>query len=161
INDWFRESSDVLLAGLLKSPPMVAAPAPKTARAPSTSKADMPAMKSMVDKKGTPGMAMPMRDVGDIPFQSGLVNGKGRAPGPPGPLTTVAVGAGETIRLRLINGSSTYSFRCQIDGHPLTVIASDGSPVEPMVVDNLVFAPGERYDVLLKARGRGVHWIRA
>jgi multicopper oxidase len=41
------------------------------------------------------------------------------------------------------------------------VIATDGSPVKPVVVDNLVFAPGERYDVLLKAQGRGVHWIRA
>jgi multicopper oxidase len=157
INDWFRESGDALLAGLLKSPPMAGMPAARKA-AP---KAGMPAMKEMAGMEDMGGMAMPMRDVGDVPFQSGLVNGKGRAPGTKGPLTTVEVGDGETIRLRLINGSSTYAFRYQIDGHPLTVIASDGSPVKPVVVDNLVFAPGERYDVLLRARERGVHWIRA
>jgi multicopper oxidase len=157
INDWFRESGDALLAGLLKSPPMEDMPAAKKG-APKT---DMPAMRKMAGRGDTPGMALSMRDVGDVPFQSGLVNGKGRAPGTNGPLTTVEVGDGETIRLRLINGSSTYSFRCQIDGHSLTVIACDGSPVKPVVVDSLVFAPGERYDVLLKAQGRGVHWIRA
>jgi FtsP/CotA-like multicopper oxidase with cupredoxin domain len=149
INDWFRESGDALLAGLLKAPPMAEMPAAKGASAKAEKQAAM--------KK----MAMPLSDVGDIPFQSGLVNGRGRAPGTSGPLTTVAVGDGETLRLRLINGSSTYAFRFQIDGHPLTVIASDGAPVAPLVVDNLVFAPGERYDVLLEARGRGVHWIRA
>jgi FtsP/CotA-like multicopper oxidase with cupredoxin domain len=156
INDWFRESGDALLAGLLKSPAMGDMPAMKKAMP----KADMPAME-MDGMEDMPGMAMPMRDVGDIPFQSGLVNGKGKAPGTKVPLTTVEVVDGETIRLRLINGSSTYTFRYQIDGHPLTVISTDGSPVKPVVVDNLVFAPGERYDVLLKAQRRGVHWMRA
>jgi FtsP/CotA-like multicopper oxidase with cupredoxin domain len=28
-------------------------------------------------------------------------------------------------------------------------------------VDNLIFAPGERFDVLLRARAKGAHWIRA
>ena len=159
ISDWFRESGDVLLAGLLKSRPMENMPASKKA----TPKVDMPAMKKAPGMDDMPGMSMPMpmSDVGDVPFQSGLVNGKGRAAGTMGPLMTVEVGDGETIRFRLINGSSTYTFRCQIDGHPLTVIASDGSPLKPVVVDNLVIAPGERYDVLLKAQGRGVHWIRA
>src|SRR5205823_2905152 len=39
INDWFHESADELLAGLLKSPPMADMPAAK--------KAEMPAMKKM------------------------------------------------------------------------------------------------------------------
>jgi multicopper oxidase len=155
INDWFRESGDALLAGLVNPPAMKGMPAGKSmTRGPET-----PVMKDMPGKGGMPGMSM--KDLGDIPFQSGLVNGKGRAPGMKGPLTTIEVADGETIRLRLINGSSTYSFRFQVDGHPLTVIATDGSPVRPVVVDNLVFAPGERYDVLLKAKGRSVQWIRA
>ena len=126
-----------------------------------TPKAGMPGMKKTADKEEMPGMAMPMRDVADLPFQSGLVNGKVRAHGTKGLLTTLEINDGESIRLRLINGSSTYGFRFQIDGHPLTVIASDGSPMKPVVVDNLFFAPGERYDVLLKGQGRGIHWIRA
>jgi FtsP/CotA-like multicopper oxidase with cupredoxin domain len=151
IDDWFHETAESLLARLVKPPPG----------------AVMPAMKKMAGKEDMPksgmAMAMPMKDVADLPFESGLINGKGRAAGTNGPLTTVEVGEGETIRLRLINGSSTYSFRCQVDGHPLTVIAGDGAPVRPVAVDNLVLAPGERHDVLLKAqaRGRGVHWIRA
>jgi FtsP/CotA-like multicopper oxidase with cupredoxin domain len=157
INDWFLESGDALLAGLMNLPPMVNMPATKKA----TPKMNMSAMKKMARMDDMPGMAMAMMDVGDVPFQSGLVNGKGRAPGTMGRLTTVEVSDGETVRLRLINGSSTYTFRFQIDGHPLTLIASDGSPLKPIVVDNLTFAPGERYDVLLRAQGQGVHWIRA
>ena len=65
------------------------------------------------------------------------------------------------MRLRLINGSSTYALRFQVDGHSLTVIASDGQPIKPVRVDNLVMDVGETYDVLLKAYQEGVHWIRA
>jgi FtsP/CotA-like multicopper oxidase with cupredoxin domain len=102
------------------------------------------------------------KDVGDVPFQSGLINGKGRAPGDTkGALTTVEVKKGEKLRLRLINGSSTYAFRFQIDGHPLTVIATDGAPLRPVRVDNLVLGVGERYDVLLEAGRGGAHWVRA
>jgi FtsP/CotA-like multicopper oxidase with cupredoxin domain len=102
------------------------------------------------------------KDVGDVPFQSVLFNGKGRAPGDTtSPMTAVEVKKGETVRLRLINGSSTYAFRFQIDGHPLTVIATDGMPVAPVTVDNLLLNVGERYDVLLKANQDGAFWIRA
>ncbi len=45
-------------------------------------------------------------------------------------LATVKIKRGETLRLRLISGASTYQFRFQIDGHPLTVIASDGLAAE-------------------------------
>jgi FtsP/CotA-like multicopper oxidase with cupredoxin domain len=157
LNDWFRKSGDEILAGLLNSPPKGAMPVANKA----TPKTEMRAEKKMSGMENRTGMAMPMRDVGDVPFQSGLVNGKGRAPGTNGPLSTIEAGDGETIRLRIINASSTYSFRFQIDGHPLAVIATDGSPVQPVVVDNFIFAPGERVDVLLTARGRGVRWIRA
>jgi multicopper oxidase len=163
INDWFRESGDTLLAGLLKGAAMGAMPSMKKMN-PRPDMKEMEAMDDMPDMDmGTGGMAkdMKMKDVADIPFQSGLMRGKGRATGTKGPLTTIDIGDGKTLRLRLINGSSTYAFRFQVDGHPLTVIASDGSPMVPVVVDNLVFAPGERYDVLVKGQGRGIHWIRA
>jgi FtsP/CotA-like multicopper oxidase with cupredoxin domain len=136
INDWFWASGDDILAKLVKGMkiPM-----------------KMPEKMEVKDKP----------DVGDVPFQSGLINGKGRAPGDTkSPLTVVEVKKGEMLRLRLINGSSTYTLRFQVDGHPLTVIATDGSPMQPVQVDNLVVAVGERYDVLLKADQDGVHWIR-
>jgi FtsP/CotA-like multicopper oxidase with cupredoxin domain len=138
INDWFLQPGEALLAMLLKGMFM---------RMPGRKEP-----KEMKDKK----------DFGDVPFQSALINGKGRARGDTkSPLTTVTVKEGETLRLRLINGSSTYAFRFQIDGHPLTVIATDGAPVRPVRVENLVLSAGERYDVLLKADRVGAHWVRA
>jgi FtsP/CotA-like multicopper oxidase with cupredoxin domain len=135
INDWFLEPGDTLLARLLQG-----------------GMEKMPEEMQMKDRK----------DVGDVPFQSGLVNGKGRAPqDTKTPLTVIQVKRGETIRLRLINASSTYALRFQIDGHPLTVIASDGQPMKPVTVDNLPIGVGERYDVLLDANQSGAHWIRA
>jgi FtsP/CotA-like multicopper oxidase with cupredoxin domain len=103
----------------------------------------------------------PELDWGDVPFVSGLINGKGRAPNTRSPLTEVQIKDGEVVRLRLINGSSTYSLRFQIDNHPLTVIASDGQPLSPVTVDNLLIGVGERYDVLITGKGSGSHWIRA
>jgi FtsP/CotA-like multicopper oxidase with cupredoxin domain len=140
LNDWFLQTGDTLLADLVK-------------------KMDMN-LPSKMEKKA--GEKMEMKDVADIPFQSVLVNGKGRSPGDTkSPLAVVEAKNGEKIRLRLINGSSTYALRFQIDGHPLTVIATDGAPVRPVTVDNLVLGVGERYDVLIEAAGQGTHWIRA
>jgi FtsP/CotA-like multicopper oxidase with cupredoxin domain len=159
INDWFLRPAEEILAGLVH---------------PHRAAARMPAMtmkRGSSQKSGTSRMpanqGMPMKsmggkpDIGDVPFESALFNGVGRFAGTRAPLTTLRVRAGETLRLRLINASSTYAFRFQIDGHPLTVIASDGSPVVPVKVDNLVFSPGERYDVLLGANQSGAAWIRA
>ena len=100
-------------------------------------------------------------DIADVPFESALFNGLGRFPGTRAPLTKLDVKPGETLRLRLINASSTYQFRVQIDGHAMTVIAADGAPVVPITVDNLLFSPGERYDVLITADGSQSSWIRA
>ena len=148
INDWFLELGDVLLDHLVKGDGM---------------KMDMkPGQKTDEAKGPAPGRMGDKKDVGDIPFQSVLFNGKGRAPGgTKSPLAALEVKKGETIRLRLINGSSTYALRFQIDGHPLTVIASDGMPVRPLTVDDLVLGIGERFDVLLKADQDGAFWIRA
>jgi multicopper oxidase len=114
-------------------------------------------------KSGNAGMAMSGKpDVADVPFESGLMNGQGRfGKNSSAELATIKVKRGETIRLRLISGASTYQFRFQIDGHPLTVIATDGAPMKPIEVDSLLLSPGERYDVLLKATANRSCWIRA
>jgi FtsP/CotA-like multicopper oxidase with cupredoxin domain len=147
INDWFLEPGDVLLARLVKG----------------SMKMDITPGQKKDDAKRPPlGGVGGIKDVGDVPFQSVLFNGKGRAPGDTkSPLTALQVKKGETVRLRLINGSSTYAFRFRIDGHPLTVIATDGMPVRPVTVDDLLLGVGERYDVLLKADQDGAFWIRA
>ncbi len=143
LNDWFVQPSETLMADILKDAFM-----------------KMPERMDRRHGHGPRSMKGTM-DLGDVPFQSVLINGKGRAPGnTTAPLSIIEVKKGETMRLRLINGSSTYAFRFQVDGHPLTVIATDGAPMVPVQVDNLVLAVGERYDVLLKADQEGVHWIQ-
>jgi multicopper oxidase len=149
INDWFLKSSEEILAGLEK---------------PDGRGMEKGAMKSSpAGGKGMAGMSAGTKpDIADVPFESALINGAGRfGNDAKTPLAIVEVRPGETLRLRLINGSSTYQFRFQIDGHPLTVVATDGAPMPPVEVDNLLLSPGERYDVLLKATGKYATWIRA
>jgi FtsP/CotA-like multicopper oxidase with cupredoxin domain len=149
INDWFLKPSEEILAGLVRpgNKDMEKADGKKSAPAGG---------------KGMASTSAGKPDIADVPFESALINGTGRfGADAKAPLTTVEVRPGETLRLRLINGSSTYQFRFQIDGHPLTVIATDGAPMRPVEVDNLLLSPGERYDVLLKATSKYATWIRA
>lgn len=57
---------------------------------------------------------------------------------------------GEKIRLRIINGSSNTFYDFRIPGVAMTVVASDGLPVEPVTVDEFRFGPGETYDVIVQ-----------
>jgi multicopper oxidase len=159
INDWFLRPADKILAGLVGSMRSGAKMrGMKMGAAPRMR--GMSENKAMAMKGGTMKMG-DKPDIADVPFESALLNGFGRFPGTRAPLTALRVKPGETLRLRLINGSSTYQFRVQIDGHPLTVIATDGAPVVPITVDHLLFSPGERYDVLITADRGQDSWIRA
>lgn len=57
---------------------------------------------------------------------------------------------GETVRLRIINGSSNTFYDFRIPGVKMTVVASDGLPVDAVTIDEFRFGPGETYDVLIK-----------
>lgn len=81
-------------------------------------------------------------DTGDVDYPLYLING--RAPTSP---AEFAVTPGERVRLRLVNAGSDTPFRVAVGGSQLTVIATDGFPVEPVTVDTLLLAMGERYDV--------------
>ena len=61
---------------------------------------------------------------------------------------------GETVRLRLINGSAMTYFDVRIPGLAMTIIAADGQPVEPLTVDELRIAVAETYDVLVRPAGQ-------
>ena len=104
-----------------------------------------------------------MPDVADVPFESALINGKGRFdPSSEAPLETYEVKAKDRIRFRIINASSTYAFRFAIDGHKLSVIATDGALTRPQGVDSLLIDIGERYDVIVNAdQPAANYWIRA
>lgn len=56
---------------------------------------------------------------------------------------------GDTIRLRIINGSSSTYFWLNYSGGKIMVLASDGMDVEPVVVDRLMIGVSEIYDILV------------
>ena len=92
----------------------------------------------------------------DVKYNAYLLNGRSHREA-----WTKEVKAGDVIRLRLVNAGAASFFRVQVEGLPLTVIAADGRDVEPVEVDDLVIATGERYDVLVTVAQPGSYTLRA
>jgi FtsP/CotA-like multicopper oxidase with cupredoxin domain len=81
-------------------------------------------------------------DAGDVAYPHYLVNG--RTPRAP---ATLRARPGQRARIRLVNAAADTAFRVALGGHRLTVTHSDGFPVDPVTVDSLLLAMGERYDL--------------
>ena len=95
--------------------------------------------------------------VGIIPFWSVLINGLGKHPEldfKNSILKVFSVQYNETYRFRLIGMMGVYALRFSVDGHGLTLIATDGNYIEPVVADYVILHSGERYDVLIRANQR-------
>ncbi|MBW2064475.1 MAG: multicopper oxidase family protein [Deltaproteobacteria bacterium] len=75
-------------------------------------------------------------------------------------VTPVRVKAGDRIRLRMANPSSTTIYYLSLAGHSLTITHADGNPVMPTETDVLRIGMGERYDVEFVANNPG-HWLLA
>ena len=76
-----------------------------------------------------------------------------------GPVVTVngkarerfVVPRGGLLRLRLLNASSSRFYHLRLENHPLYLIATDGGALsEPVELDTLLLAPGERAEVLIR-----------
>ncbi|CAG5132851.1 unnamed protein product [Candidula unifasciata] len=102
-----------------------------------------------------------------FPFQSGLVNGKGRVYYPNGshneaPLTVYTVKSMTSYRFRVIGASSLHPFRVSIDEHAIKLLASDGYELQPVVVESFIINSGERYDFeIVTNQTEKNYWIRA
>lgn len=57
---------------------------------------------------------------------------------------------GEKIRLRFINSSAMTFFDVRIPGLKMTVVASDGNYVQPVIVDEFRIGVAETYDVIVE-----------
>lgn len=79
-------------------------------------------------------------DVSDVYYERFLTNGQPQATAP-------TYKAGDKVRLRVINGSSSTYFWLSYGGGKLTVVANDGADVEPVEVDRLLVGVSETYDV--------------
>lgn len=59
---------------------------------------------------------------------------------------------GERIRLRFINSAAMTTFDVRIPGLPLTVVAADGSDIEPVLIGEFRIGVAETYDVIVTPR---------
>ena len=91
-------------------------------------------------------MRMNPRDISDVTGSTYtfLINGHG-----PADDLQLAFGAGERVRLRIINGSAMTFFNVRIPGVPMTVIAADGQDVAEVEVDEFQIGVAETYDVIV------------
>lgn len=81
-------------------------------------------------------------DLSDVGYDAFLINGKRTS--------HVSAKAGETFRLRIINGSASSYFYVSLGKQPLNVISADGIDIEPIESNELLLGMAETYDVLFK-----------
>jgi FtsP/CotA-like multicopper oxidase with cupredoxin domain len=81
-------------------------------------------------------------DVSDVYYDQLLTNGKETDEQP-------QFKAGDKVRLRIVNGSSSTYFWLNYAGGKMTVIANDGMDVIPVEVDRLIVGVAETYDVMV------------
>jgi FtsP/CotA-like multicopper oxidase with cupredoxin domain len=99
------------------------------------------------------GMGAGMMNRSDGPTYGGfLVNGAITAGSTP-----LRVRHRERVRIRVINGASSTTFRVGLQGHRLVVTHSDGQSIQPVTVDTLTIGMGERYDVVVSADSPGTY----
>ncbi|WP_082462673.1 copper resistance system multicopper oxidase [Sphingobium sp. Leaf26] len=102
---------------------------------------------SLSDRLAWGKMRMDATDISDVTGStySFLINGHGNSEN-----WTGLFGAGERVRLRVINASSMTNFNFRIPGLPLTVVAADGNPVQPVETDEVQIAIAETYDFIVQ-----------
>ncbi|KAH7031100.1 Cupredoxin [Microdochium trichocladiopsis] len=79
-----------------------------------------------------------------------------------GKLYTTQVEPGQTIRLRLINSSSFFSFWLSVDNHNISIVELDGVEIEPIPSRGVYINIGQRVSLLVHAnQTAGNYYMRA
>ena len=106
--------------------------------------------------------------VGEIPFQSGLVNGRGRfgADSTVNLTTFTPRAGGGEFCFRVIASQEGKALRLSVDGHTLTVRNTDGAPVDPVAgFESVIIFPGETFDLSVapsvNVSPGSLFWVRA
>lgn len=95
------------------------------------------------DRVKTEWMRMPAMDISDVYYNRFFINGKSEN-------VFVDVKPGDSLRLRIINGSASSYHWVQYAGGKMKIVAADGMPVQPVEVDKILVAIAETYDVEIK-----------
>ena len=96
---------------------------------------------------------MPAMDIADVAYDRFLANGKSEI--------HLDAKPGETIRLRVIDGSATTYFHLDFAGGPMQIISSDGIDVVPVKMQRFLIGVAETYDVLVQIPENGAYEFRA
>ena len=97
--------------------------------------------------------SMPDNEISDVAYDRFLMNGA-TAP-------NFDADPGDTVRVRIIDGSAATYFYVTSGCGPMTIVAADGLPVEPVEVERLLISIAETYDVLVKVPEDGACELRA
>jgi len=103
------------------------------------------------DRAKTEWMRMPAMDVSDVYYNRIFINGKSDnffADAKPG----------DSLRLRIINGSASSYQWVQYAGGKMKVVAADGLAVQPVEVDKILVAVAETFDVEIKIPDDGMSY---
>ncbi|NQT70519.1 MAG: multicopper oxidase domain-containing protein [Desulfobacteraceae bacterium] len=96
---------------------------------------------------------MPAMDIADVAYDRFLANGQ--------PESSLAAHSGETVRLRIIDGSATTYFYLEFAGGTMRIIGADGLDVEPVEQKRFLIGVAETYDVLIQIPASGAYELRA
>jgi CopA family copper-resistance protein len=96
---------------------------------------------------------MPAMDIADVAYDRFLANGK--------PESSLTAHPGETVRLRIIDGSATTYFHLEFAAGPMQIISADGLDVHPVEQRRFLIGVAETYDVLVQIPDTGTYEFRA
>lgn len=96
---------------------------------------------------------MPAMDISDVAYDRFLANGR--------PEHEIDAAPGETVRVRIVDGSASTFFHLNFSGGPLTIVSADGQPVVPLEKDVILIGVAETYDVMVTVPESGMHELRA
>ncbi len=97
---------------------------------------------------------MPGADVSDVYYDKHLMHGQPTR-------TFEKYKKGDSVLLRVINGSAASYYWLQYSGGKMRVVASDGTNVKPVEVDKILIATAETYDIIIKIPDEGQYEFRA
>ncbi len=106
------------------------------------------------DKLKQEWMRMPAMDISDVKYNQFHINGTPK-------FENDNYKAGDTIKLRIINSSSSSYFWIQFAGGKMKVVAADGQDVVPVDVDKFLIATAETYDIIVQLPATGKYELRA
>ena len=86
-------------------------------------------------------------DVSDVYYDKILINGKNESSWIPA--SGVSGLGGDKVRVRISNGGASTNFWLNYAGGKITTVANDGNDVEPVVVDRVLIAVSETYDIVV------------